>query len=488
MAKSSARYVCQSCGAVSPKWGGRCEACGAWNTIVEEAAPPPSAVGGSRAAQPGRRIPLVGLEGEAAPPPRRRTGIEELDRVLGGGLVPASAILVGGDPGIGKSTLMLQAAAALAQAGHRVVYISGEESVDQLRMRARRLALSKAPVELASATGVQDILSTLAGAGRGEGRPVSLLIIDSIQTMAHEALDSAPGTVGQVRACSLELIRLAKAEGFALVLVGHVTKDGALAGPRVMEHMVDAVLYFEGDRGHQFRILRGVKNRFGATDEIGVFEMTEQGLGEVANPSALFLAERRGNIAGSAVFAGLEGTRPVLMEIQALLSPNPGGSPRRAVVGWDSGRLGMLLAVLESRGGLRLAQQDVYLNVAGGLRITEPAADLAVAAAIASAAAGQPTDPHLAFFGEIGLSGEVRQVAQAESRLKEMAKLGFTAAAMPRRLGGGSRRAIASPPGLSVLEIGHVSDLVSRFSDQHAGRPADKPHARQTEPALDETA
>ena len=484
MAKSSARYVCQVCGAVSPKWGGRCEGCGSWNSIAEEIQPAGQA---GRAAPAGRRIALVGLEGEAEPPPRLEVGLAELDRVLGGGLVPASAILVGGDPGIGKSTLMLQAAASLARAGRRVVYISGEELVDQLRMRARRLGLSNAPVELAAATGVQDIAATLAGAGRGEGRPVSLLVIDSIQTMAHEALDSAPGTVGQVRASALELIRLAKSEGFALVLVGHVTKDGALAGPRVMEHMVDAVLYFEGDRGHQFRILRGVKNRFGATDEIGVFEMTEQGLGEVANPSALFLAERRGNIAGSAVFAGLEGTRPVLMEIQALLSPNPGGSPRRSVIGWDSGRLGMLLAVLESRGGLRLAQQDVYLNVAGGLRVTEPAADLAVAAAIASAAADQPTDPSLAFFGEIGLSGEVRQVAQAESRLKEMAKLGFASAAMPRRLGGGSRRAVASPPGLTVLEIGHVSDLLGRFSDKPSDKPSGQSPARtrKTEPALD---
>ncbi|MCB8880320.1 DNA repair protein RadA [Acidisoma cellulosilytica] len=485
MAKSTARYICQSCGAVSPKWGGRCEACGAWNTITEEVQP----AGQAKAAASGRRITLVGLEGEAAPPPRMECGVAELDRVLGGGLVPASAILVGGDPGIGKSTLMLQAAASLARAGRRVVYISGEESVDQLRMRARRLGLSNAPVELASATGVQDIAATLSGAGRGGEKPVSLLVIDSIQTMAHEALDSAPGTVSQVRASALELIRLAKQEGFALVLVGHVTKDGALAGPRVMEHMVDAVLYFEGERGHQFRILRGVKNRFGATDEIGVFEMTEAGLGEVTNPSALFLAERRGNIAGSAVFAGLEGTRPVLMEIQALLSPNPGGSPRRSVVGWDSGRLGMLLAVLESRGGLRLAQQDVYLNVAGGLRITEPAADLAVAAAIASAAAGQPTDPSLAFFGEIGLSGEVRQVAQAEARLKEMAKLGFTSAAMPRRLGGGTRRPIAAPSGLGLIEIGHVSDLLGRFRDKpptgSAMPPADKTPA--PEPALEDS-
>jgi DNA repair protein RadA/Sms len=407
------------------------------------------------------------MQGEAEPPPRRVLGLAELDRVLGGGLVPASAILVGGDPGIGKSTLLLQAAASLAQTGGRAIYISGEESVDQLRMRARRLGLGDAPVELAAATQVQDIVATLTEAGRGgAGKPVALVVIDSIQTMSHELLDSSPGTVGQVRASALELIRLAKSQEFALVLVGHVTKDGALAGPRVMEHMVDAVLYFEGERGHQFRILRAVKNRFGATDEIGVFEMTEQGLAEVTNPSALFLAERRGNIAGSAVFAGLEGTRPVLMEIQALLSPNPGGAPRRSVIGWDGGRLGMLLAVLESRGGLRLAQQDVYLNVAGGLRISEPAADLAVAAAIASAAAGQPTDPSLAFFGEIGLSGEVRQVAQAEARLKEMAKLGFTSAAMPRRVGGGTRKPPSLPPGLGVIEIGHVTDLLGRFREK----------------------
>jgi DNA repair protein RadA/Sms len=269
--------------------------------------------------------------------------------------------------------------------------------------------------------------------------------------------------VSQVRAASFELIRLAKTAQFALALVGHVTKDGALAGPRVLEHMVDAVLYFEGDRGHQFRILRGVKNRFGATDEIGVFEMTEHGLAEVTNPSALFLAERRGNIAGSAVFAGLEGTRPVLVEIQALLAPNPGGSPRRSVIGWDSGRLAMLLAVLETRAGLRLNATDVYLNVAGGLRVSEPAADLAVAAALASAACDRPTSAGTVYFGEVGLSGEIRQVAQAEARLKEAAKLGFDAAALPRRLARGNR-AIAPPDGLRLVEIGHIADLVAQFA------------------------
>ena len=477
MAKSTARYVCQSCGAVHAKWGGRCESCGAWNSIVEEVQPAAQL----RTVASGRRIALVGLEGEADPPPRRELGLQELDRVLGGGLVPASAILVGGDPGIGKSTLMLQAAASLARAGGRAIYISGEESVDQLRMRARRLGLQDAPVELAAATGVQDIAATVVAAGREQpGGPVALLVIDSIQTMAHEALDSAPGTVAQVRASALELIRLAKAEGFALVLVGHVTKDGALAGPRVMEHMVDAVLYFEGERGHQFRILRAVKNRFGATDEIGVFEMTEQGLAEVANPSALFLAERRGNIAGSAVFAGLEGTRPVLMEIQALLSPNAGGSPRRSVLGWDGGRLGMLLAVLESRGGLRLAQHDVFLNVAGGLRITEPAADLAVAAAIASAAAGQPTDPSLAFFGEVGLSGEVRQVAQGRGAAEGDGEVG-----LHRRCDAAASRWRLPAADCGAGRTGPGGDRSCERSSRPVSGAAAGAPARKAEPALE---
>ena len=452
MAKPTARYVCQSCGAVHPKWAGRCDACGEWNTLAEEAATAaPTAL---KPARPGAapRIAFVGLQGTAAPPPRAPTGIAELDRVLGGGFVPASVILVGGDPGIGKSTLMLQAAAILARTGRRVRYISGEESIDQVRMRAQRLGLADAPLELAAAINVRDIAASL------EAEPdLALVVIDSIQTMWLDTIESAPGTVGQVRATSFELIRLAKSRGFALVLVGHVTKEGALAGPRVLEHMVDAVLYFEGDRGHQFRILRAVKNRFGATDEIGVFEMTGAGLAEVPNPSALFLAERRGNIAGSAVFAGLEGTRPVLLEVQALLAPNAGGSPRRAVVGWDGGRLSMLLAVLDSRAGLRLSASDVYLNVAGGLRVTEPAADLAVAAALASAATETPTSAGMVYFGEVGLSGEIRQVAQADARLKEAQKLGFGAATLPRR----------GKPGQTAIrrhEIGHLSDLVATFT------------------------
>ena len=458
MAKDRARYVCQGCGAVHPKWQGRCDGCGEWNTLVEEAvqaAPGPAGKLGR-----GKGLEFVGLKGQSAPPARHVTAMAEFDRVLGGGFVPGSAVLVGGDPGIGKSTILLQAAARMAGAGKRVLYISGEEAVEQVRLRARRLGLTEAPMALANATALRDITASLEAE-----RDAALVVIDSIQTMWLDALDSAPGTVAQVRACAAELIRTAKARGFALVLVGHVTKEGTLAGPRVLEHMVDATLYFEGDRGHQFRILRAVKNRFGATDEIGVFEMTEGGLVEVANPSALFLAERRGNISGSAVFAGLEGTRPVLVEVQALLAPSAGGSPRRQVVGWDGGRLSMLLAVLESRCGLTFAQADVYLNIAGGLRINEPAADLAVAAALVSAMTDRPTAPDSVYFGEVGLSGEVRQVAQAESRLREARKLGFGAAVLPRRVARGQK-----PPapieGLTLDEIGHLADLVAPFAAQ----------------------
>ncbi len=458
MAKPTTRFVCQSCGAVTPKWAGRCETCLEWNTVEPETITPRP--GASAKAPASAMVNFVGLRGDVAPPPRAATGIEELDRVLGGGLVPASAVLVGGDPGIGKSTLLLQTAARLAASGKRVLYITGEEAIEQVRLRARRLGVADTTIELAASINVRDITASLE-----RTRDATLVVIDSIQTMWLDAIDSAPGTVSQVRACSFELIRAAKANNFALVLVGHVTKEGGIAGPRVLEHMVDAVLYFEGDRGHQFRILRAVKNRYGATDEIGVFEMTDVGLAEVANPSALFLAERRGNIAGSAVFAGLEGSRPVLVEIQALLAPNPGGSPRRSVIGWDSSRLSMLLAVLETRAGVRLNMTDVWLNVAGGLRVNEPAADLAVAAAIVSAAFDTPTPPGAVWFGEIGLSGEVRQVAQGEARLKEAAKLGFDSACLPRRVAHGNRR-LAAPDGLALEEIGHIADLVARFSPE----------------------
>jgi len=458
MAKAKSQFVCQNCGAVSPKWQGRCDSCGEWNTLVEEAGRielPKGATGGKG----GRKVEFFGLKGSAPPPPRRATGIGELDRVCGGGLVAGSAILVGGDPGIGKSTLLLQAVAGLAKTSG-CVYVTGEEAIDQVRLRAARLGLSGASVKLAAVTNVRDIVASL-----DNGPAPDVVVIDSIQTMFADTIDSAPGTVTQVRTCAHELIQVAKRRGFALFLVGHVTKEGTLAGPRVLEHMVDTVLYFEGDRGHQFRILRAVKNRFGATDEIGVFEMTDDGLQEVTNPSALFLAERRGNVSGSCVFAGLEGTRPVLVEIQALVAPTSFGTPRRAVVGWDSARLNMVIAVLEARAGVALGQNDVYLNVAGGLRIQEPAADLAVAAALISALSGDPVPADTVVFGEIGLSGEVRAVAQREVRLKEAGKLGFKTAWAPRprnRPERGSDKKSAKSD-LATRDIGHVQDIAALF-------------------------
>ena len=460
MARAVSRFVCQACGAEQRKWAGRCDACGEWNSIAEEAVskPVPGGLKPARA-KPGRGVTFVGLEGEADALPRRTTGIAEFDRVTGGGFVPGSALLVGGDPGIGKSTVLLQAAGALAARGHRCAYISGEESVDQIRMRAERLGLSKAPVELAAATDVREIL-----AGLDKPDPPALVVIDSIQTMYVEGLESAPGTVGQVRASAQELIRLAKRRGFCVILVGHVTKEGVIAGPKVLEHMVDTVLYFEGERGHHFRILRAVKNRFGPADEIGVFEMTDAGLAEVPNPSALFLSERDEedgeSVSGAAVFAGVEGTRPVLVEIQALVAPSAFATPRRAVVGWDSARLHMVLAVLEARCGVSLAGRDVFLNVAGGLRIGEPAADLAVAAALLSSLGDRPVESGTVVFGEIGLGGEVRAVSQTGTRLKEAAKLGFHRAILPKARGRG-----ASEAAIARQEIGRLHELVAAFEE-----------------------
>jgi DNA repair protein RadA/Sms len=450
LAKPTQRYVCQSCGAVTPKWSGRCDSCGAWNTIAEEAPVDASARVLGRAQ--GRRIDFVGLTGTSEAAPRRTTGIAEFDRVTGGGLVPGAAILVGGDPGIGKSTLLLQALCRIA-GSLRCAYVSGEESIDQVRLRAARLDLSAAPVRLAAATNVRDIVATMDAADGPE-----LVVIDSIQTMFIDTLESAPGTVGQVRASAQELIRVAKRRGIALILVGHVTKEGLIAGPRVLEHMVDTVLYFEGERGHQFRILRAVKNRFGPTDEIGVFEMTDAGLAEVPNPSQLFLGDRRGDVSGTAVFAGIEGTRPLLVEIQALVSPSPLGTPRRAVVGWDTGRLAMVMAVLETRCGVMIGGNDVYLNVAGGLRISEPAADLAVAAALVSSLTGEPVASGTIVFGEIGLSGEIRPVSQPDVRLKEAAKLGFTGGLTPTR-----RTGRAAETGLKLRELSHLDELIPLF-------------------------
>ena len=420
-------FTCSECGAFSTKWSGQCDACQAWNSIVEEkplaAGPGKKSLGARR----GKAIELTDLSTIGEAPARTMSGVGELDRVLGGGLVKASALLVGGDPGIGKSTLLLQAAARFARNGLKVIYVSGEESTAQVQMRARRLGLEESPVQLAAETNLRNILTTL------EAERPDFAIIDSIQTMWADHVDSAPGSVSQVRTCAHELTTFAKTHDVAIVMVGHVTKEGAIAGPRVVEHMVDTVLYFEGERGHQFRILRSVKNRFGPSDEIGVFEMTGKGLAEVKNPSALFLSERGTPAPGSVVFAGIEGTRPMLCEIQALVAPSPHSQPRRSVVGWDGGRLAMILAVLESRCGVPFTGLDVYLNVAGGLRITEPAADLAVAAALVSAREDAALPKEMVIFGEISLSGALRPVSQTENRLKEASKLGFTSAITPQQ-------------------------------------------------------
>jgi len=427
MARAVSEYVCNQCGNVSTKWSGKCEGCGQWNTISEIAGSSAPPVGRGAKKAKGKSVELAPLAGDDKEPERRTSGIGEFDRVLGGGLVPGSATLIGGDPGIGKSTLLLQAAAAVSKQGGKVIYVSGEEALAQLRMRASRLGLADADVQLASETNVADIIKTLEKQGE-----LALVVIDSIQTMWSPAIEAAPGTVSQVRVASQELIHFAKNSDAPLVLVGHVTKDGQIAGPRVLEHMVDTVVYFEGDRGDQFRILRAIKNRFGPAHEMGVFEMQGAGLMEVQNPSALFLEGREADVPGAAVFAGIEGTRPVLVEIQALAAPSSLATPRRAVVGWDANRLSMVLAVLEARCGLSFAGRDVFLNVAGGLRINEPAADLAVAAALISSLSGKPIARDTIVYGELSLSGAVRPVAQNNVRLKEAEKLGFKTAYAPK--------------------------------------------------------
>lgn len=453
MARDGATYACQACGGVHAKWAGRCDACGAWNTLVEE-------LGGGR--PPGALAPARGkaragltfetLDAETVAPPRILTGVEEFDRVCGGGVAPGSALLVSGDPGVGKSTLLMQVCASAAMQGARAAYISGEEAVEQVRSRAQRMGLAAAPVQLAAETSLRAIVEGL------KRDPFDLVVIDSIQTLWSDELEAGPGSVAQVRAAAGELVRLAKKRGVAVILVGHVTKEGQVAGPRVVEHMVDAVISFEGERGYPFRILRAAKNRFGATDEIGVFEMSDAGLREVKNPSALFLGEGGQRSAGAAVFAGIEGSRPVLVEFQALVAPSSYGTPRRAVVGWDSGRLAMVLAVLETRCGLSFGNRDVYLNVAGGLRIVEPAADLAAAAALASSAFDLPLPQDCVVFGEISLSGDVRAVGRAESRLKEAAKLGFGRALAPF--------AAADAAAVPVAGVSRLADAVRRIEQQ----------------------
>jgi DNA repair protein RadA/Sms len=457
MARRETSFICQNCGAAYGRWQGKCDACGEWNTIAEES----SALRVSgRTPRKGRLFALEPLAGAAQDAPRLASGLAEFDRVTGGGFVRGSVLLLGGDPGIGKSTLLIQVAAALARGGHRAVYISGEEAVAQVRLRAERLGLARAQVELAAETSVEDIVATL-----GERATPRLVIVDSIQTMWTDLVEAAPGTVTQVRASAQALIRFAKRSGAAVILVGHVTKDGQIAGPRVVEHMVDAVLSFEGEGSHQFRILRAVKNRFGPTDEIGVFEMTGGGLREIANPSELFLSERDLGSPGTAVFAGIEGSRPLLVEIQALVAPTSLGTPRRAVNGWDQNRLSMVLAVLESHCGVRLSSHDVYLNVAGGLRIQEPAADLAVAAALVSSLADAPLSPDAVYFGEISLSGAIRPVAQAAARLKEAQKLGFARAILPEA----ARAEATGELGLSLKPVSSLASLVADI----AAWPAD---------------
>lgn len=450
MARDGAVYVCQSCGAAQTKWAGQCPACNAWNSLVEELQTrPPGALAPSRSSR-ARGLSFQGLDESTPAPPRISTGVDEFDRVCGGGVVPGSAILLGGDPGVGKSTLLLQVAASAARRGVRCAYISGEEAIEQVRGRAQRMGLADAPVRLATETSLRDILESL------KREKFDLVVIDSIQTMWSDAHEAAPGSVTQVRAASGELVRLAKKHGVAVILVGHVTKEGTIAGPRVIEHMVDAVLSFEGERGYPFRILRGTKNRFGATDEIGVFEMGDAGLGEVTNPSALFLDTSGERAAGAAVFAGIEGSRPVLVEFQALVAPSAYGTPRRAVVGWDSGRLAMVLAVLESRCGLSLGNRDVYLNVAGGLRVSEPAADLAAAAALASSALDEALPQDCVVFGEISLSGDIRPVSRMESRMKEAAKLGFKRVLGPQDLEGGS---------MKIHGVTRLADAIRRIGE-----------------------
>jgi DNA repair protein RadA/Sms len=451
MARARTSFVCQNCGAVAQRWQGRCESCSEWNSMIEEGGSAGIGAQAALGARKGRVFALEGLGVETSSPSRMEVGVAELDRVTGGGFVAGSVLLMAGEPGIGKSTLLIQTCARLAEQNHRVVYISGEEAVAQVRLRAQRLGLSNAPVELAAETSVEDVIATLM-----QGRTPSLVIIDSIQTMWTEKVESTPGTVTQVRASAQALIRYAKTTGATVILVGHVTKDGQVAGPRVVEHMVDAVLSFEGEGGHHFRILRALKNRFGPTDEIGVFEMTGLGLSEVANPSAMFLAGRDASAPGAAVFAGMEGARPVLVEVQALVAPTALGTPRRSVVGWDPARLSMVLAVLEAHGGLKLGQYDVYLNIAGGLRVTEPAADLAAAAALVSSLSGALLPRTAVYFGEIGLSGSVRPVVHANARMKEAAKLGFSSAVAPL-----AKRGDGEIAPLEVAGCEHISKLIA---------------------------
>ncbi len=446
MVKSNKQFICQFCGAIHLKWSGKCEQCNQWNSLLEENTSKPS---GPLSKSSGQKISFEFLNNETLKYSRLKTSLNEMDRVFGGGLVPGSVTLIGGDPGIGKSTLLLQIVGKLSTLGEDCIYVSGEESLSQIKMRADRLGIKKSTIQFASVTNASDIAITIKSIKKR-----SILIIDSIQTMYLPQLDSAPGTVSQVRASTHELILATKKTNSILILIGHVTKDGSIAGPRVLEHMVDTVLYFEGDNNFQFRILRSIKNRFGPTNEIGVFEMSNDGLNEVINPSELFLSDRKKNISGTAIFAGLEGTRPILIEVQALVMPSTLASPRRTIVGWDIARLSMLCAVLESRCKIHLSNMDIFLNIAGGIKIFEPAADLAVAAAIISSIKNVPISYSSVFFGEVGLSGEIRKITQPELRIKEAKKLGFKNITLP------SKQKVIIEKNMSYNNITLLKDLV----------------------------
>ncbi len=446
MIKSKKQFICQSCGNIYSRWIGKCEQCNQWNTIIEENNSKPSGV---LSKSTGKRINFEKLNDVNYKYSRIKTNLNELDRVIGGGFVPGSVTLIGGDPGIGKSTLLLQLVGKLSDQKEKCIYVSGEESLSQIKMRADRLDVNNNDIEFASITNASDIAITINSENKR-----CVLVIDSIQTMYLPQLDSSPGSVSQVRASAHELILAAKKTNTILILIGHLTKDGAIAGPKVLEHMVDTVLYFEGDNNFQYRILRSFKNRFGANNEIGVFEMLSNGLKEIVNPSAMFLSDRQKNISGTAIFAGLEGTRPVLVEIQALVTHSTLATPRRVIVGWDISRLAMLCAVLEARCKIHLSNMDIFLNIAGGIKLLEPAADLAVAAAIISSVKNIPLSFSSVFFGEIGLSGEIRKVNQPELRIKEASKLGFNKINLP------TKQKVIISEDMSYNNLSILSDLV----------------------------
>lgn len=450
MAKLKTKFVCQECGYETAKWLGKCPGCQGWNTFVEEVEQPARGGALGNAFQTQEQATSI-INIESAKEPRIVTDSRELNRVLGGGIVPGSLILVGGDPGIGKSTLLLQTSHELTKKELKVLYISGEESARQTKLRADRLNAVSPDLFVLCETDIERIMSAI------ERVKPDFLVIDSIQTVYHPAISSAPGSVSQVRECTAHFMRIAKLKGIATVLVGHVTKEGAIAGPRLLEHMVDCVLYFEGERHHAYRVLRAVKNRFGSTNEIGIFEMRESGLVEVNNPSELFLSERPVGASGSAVVASVEGTRPILVELQALVAPTHYPSPRRMATGYDHNRLSLIIAVLEKRIGMFLQTQDVYLNVAGGVKLEEPAVDLAVAVSIASSFRDQPTNPYDAAFGEIGLTGEVRSVSRVEQRVNEAQKLGFRRIIMPEK----SLKGFTPPPGIAVIGVSTVSEALN---------------------------